>query len=71
MPIREVINVTAFEQIGTDMQFGARTKEEAKRLFKRSCTKCCNEGKHIDCYRCAIDNANKIMIEFFERGGVL
>ena len=43
-----------FEQLGVNFQYNSRSIEEATKNFERSCDKCCNTGKHIECDRCHI-----------------
>lgn len=57
--------MTKFEQIGVNLQYTAITKEVAQQKFTRSCECCCNKGMHIDCDRCAIETAHKLVIASF------
>lgn len=61
--------MTKFEQIGVNMQYEALTKTEAKTNFSRSCDCCCNRGMKINCDRCAIATANKLVVATFEGEG--
>lgn len=58
--------MTKFEQTGVNMQYAAPSKEVAQKKFSRSCECCCNKGLHIDCDRCAIETAYKLVIASFE-----
>ena len=54
-----------FEQIGVDYQYNAKNAKMAEKSFEKSCSKCCTQGKHIECSRCAISEAhNSIMMIF-------
>lgn len=54
-----------FEQIGVDYQYNARNARMAKKSFENSCHKCCTQGKHIECSKCAISTAHQsVMIAF-------
>ena len=43
--------MTKFESIGVALQYEARNKHEAKRIFESSCNMCCSRGMHIKCPR--------------------
>lgn len=58
--------MTKFEQIGVNMQYDSRTKEEALQKFSRSCECCCNRGMHIKCDMCAIETAHNLVMATFE-----
>ena len=58
--------MTKFEQAGVSYQQNAPTKYAANRSFKISCNICCNRGLRIDCDRCAIANANDLVIAAFD-----
>lgn len=58
--------MTKFEQVGVNMQYEAPTKEIAIKKFSRSCECCCNKGIHLECDRCAIETANKLVVASFE-----
>ena len=54
--------MTKFEQIGVNYQYAADTKEQAQRSMDYSCNCCCSRGMRIDCDRCAIAVAHKLVI---------
>lgn len=58
--------MTKFETVGVNMQYEAETKEIAQQKFSRSCDCCCYKGMKIDCDRCAIDTAHKLVMASFE-----
>ena len=58
--------MTKFEQVGVNMQYDSATKEIAIKRFTRSCDCCCHRGMKIDCDKCAIDVAHKLMVASFE-----
>ena len=58
--------MTKFEQVGVNMQYGAITREIASQKFSRSCECCCNRGLRIDCDKCAIETAHRLVIASFE-----
>ena len=58
--------MTKFEQVGVNMQYDAPTKEVAQQKFSRSCECCCNKGMRINCNRCAIETAHKLVMASFE-----
>ena len=57
--------MTKFEQRGVMHQYEAVDAEDAKRKFRISCDICCNHGMHIDCEKCAIANANSLVMAVF------
>ena len=54
--------MTYFESIGVEHQFNANCIEKANEEFVKSCTKCCTQGKYINCDQCAIDSAHNIVV---------
>ena len=62
--------MSKFEQVGVNMQYEASTKEIAIQKFSRSCDCCCNKGLHINCDRCAIETAHRLVIASFENQDV-
>ena len=57
--------MTKFEQIGVNYQYDAKTMEQAHKSFMYSCNCCCNKGMRIDCDRCAIAQANALVMACF------
>ena len=57
--------MTKFEQIGVNMQFDAKSADDAKSLFDYSCKCCCETGRYSDCKRCAIEYTHRLMIAYF------
>ena len=58
--------MTRFEEVGTDIQYSAHSKDQAVKCFKRSCELCCTKGIRIDCDRCAIASTHNSVVEAFE-----
>lgn len=58
--------MTKFEQVGSNYQYDAQTKEEADRCFRYSCRCCCHRGMHIECDKCAIVMAHDLVIAAFD-----
>ena len=58
--------MTKFEQVGVEVQYDARSTEEASRSVQDSCRVCCERGMHIECDRCAIAATNAILVAAFD-----
>lgn len=59
--------MTKFEQIGTEMQYDAYSKEDARRKFLKSCKACCERGIiRVECARCVINCAHDLVIASFD-----
>jgi len=54
--------MTKFEQIGVNRQIEASTRFQAEKSFSNSCNICCMRGMHIECDRCAIAEAHKLVM---------
>ena len=61
--------MTKFEQVGVNYQYSAESKQQANKSFQYSCACCCNKGIHLDCDRCAIAQANHLVIAAMETKG--
>ena len=57
--------MSGFERIGVDYQYNARNINEAIKSFNNSCNRCCTQGRHIECDRCAIATAHNTVSEYF------
>lgn len=58
--------MTRFEEIGVEIQYAATNARKAKGSFNYSCDVCCSRGLHIECDRCAIAYAHRIVVGSFE-----
>ena len=63
--------MTKFENIGTEMQYSAKTIEEANARYEKSCTTCCYRGVYIlgGCEHCAIRQAHRLVIAALTKEG--
>lgn len=57
--------MSGFEQIGVNYQYSAKDIIEANKSFDNSCNKCCTQGRHIECDRCAIATAHSNVSAYF------
>ena len=55
-----------FIEIGIQYQQNSSTKEEANKMFLRSCNICCNRGLHIDCDKCEIAAVHELTIAILD-----
>ena len=58
--------MTYFEAVGVDYQHNATNIYEAKKAFKKSCSKCSMQGKYITCDSCAIATVHENILEIFQ-----
>ena len=58
--------MTKFEQVGVNYQYSANSKEEAEASLRYSCRCCCERGMHIECDRCAIEQAHNLVVAAFD-----
>lgn len=63
--------MTRFENIGTELQYTAKSVEEANARYEKSCTTCCYHGVYIcgGCDHCAIRQVHKLVIAALAKGG--
>lgn len=54
-----------FEQIGVEHQYSAKNAKMAQKSFENSCHKCCTQGKHINCDKCAISTVHNLIMTVF------
>lgn len=56
--------MTKFENIGTELQYTAKTIEQANARYEKSCMTCCCHGVYIlgGCEQCAIKQAHKLVV---------
>lgn len=54
---------TRFEMKGVELQEFAETIDQAKRLFRYSCTLCAQRGSRVECDRCAIQYAHELKVD--------
>lgn len=54
-----------FEQVGINMQYDARSIEDANDKFERSCNCCCNKGRNKPCDKCRIADVHNLVVAFF------
>lgn len=58
--------MSIFEERGIEYQYNATSVTRAIKSFQKSCTICCNTGKHIECDRCNIAFVHNIIISNFK-----
>lgn len=54
--------MTKFESVGVSLQYDSCSISQASKRFSNSCTICCKRGLHIDCDRCAVAAAHKLVV---------
>ena len=54
--------MTKFENIGTELQYAAKTTEEAKAAFENSCKLCALRNRKAECSQCAIKEAHEFTL---------
>lgn len=54
--------ITKFEQIGVNLQQESYTIDEAVNKFDNSCNICCCKGIRLECNKCAINYAHKLVV---------
>lgn len=64
--LKEGAIVTKFEQVGIELQYDARNKQEANKNFRYSCRVCCERGMRLECDRCAIASTHAVTVAAFE-----
>ena len=59
-------NYCYFEENGVERQYSSRDKNEAIKNFGKSCDICSTQGKPVDCDRCHIKGAHRVVVDAFE-----
>ena len=61
-----MIKMSKFEQIGTNLQLEAATKDDANRNFRYSCNVCCTRGIRLNCDTCRIKTNHEMVVSIFD-----